>query len=115
MVELAQYEADRRVKNKKDPIWNEKRDAVKDSRIAMDSFNKFSVSIRGSSASVYGILREAGIETQFEDLIASITSPPTDQDTAFQHMRPLGRLGRTSGYTAWMYTYAMEAGGSKEN
>lgn len=38
---------------------------VQESRLAMDSWNRYSISVRGTSPHVYGILREAGIVIEF--------------------------------------------------
>jgi hypothetical protein len=69
---------------------------VKEARLAVDSCNMYSISVRGASPDVYGILREANIVKEFATLL-SITMPsPSNQDLTMQHMRPLERLGVTS-------------------
>jgi hypothetical protein len=90
---------------RKDPEYTEKQKVVKEKRLAMDAYNRYSITVRGASPDVYGILRKANVERAFSTLL-SITMPsPTVQDTTIQHMRPLERLGRESGHTAWMSKY----------
>ena len=110
---LEEYQKRKPKKKRKDPKLVEMQRAVKETRLAMDAYNRYSIAIRGASANVYGILRKANVETAFATLL-SITMPsPTAQDEAIQHMRPLERLGGESGHTAWMSKYI--AGESEEH
>jgi len=94
-------------KKPKDPKLVEKQRVVKEARLAMDTYNRYSIAVRGASADEYGILRKANVETAFATLL-SITMPsPAAQDRAIQRMRPLERLGRESGHTAWMSKYVV--------
>jgi hypothetical protein len=80
---------------------------LKERRLALDSYNRYSISVRGASPDVYGILREAGIVKEFATLL-SITMPsPNNQDRTIQHMRPLDRLGVSSNHTPWMSEYVV--------
>jgi hypothetical protein len=90
---------------RKGPGFIEKQKVVKEKRLAMDAYNRYSIAVRGASPDVYGILRKAKVERAFSTLL-SITMPsPTVQDTTIQHMQPLERLGRESGHTVWMSKY----------
>ena len=89
----------------KGPGFIEKQKVVKEKRLAMDAYNRYSIAVRGASPDVYGILRKANVERAFSTLL-SITMPsPTVQDTKIQRMQPFERLGRKSGHTAWMSKY----------
>ena len=103
---LEKYQAEHR--RKKDPKLVEKQNEAKEERPAMDSHNRYTIAIRGVSASVYGILDKANVKTQFATLLAIMMPSPTAQDEMIQHMRPLERLGRESGHTAWMSRYVVE-------
>jgi len=92
-------------KRKKDPELVEKENKVKEERAAKDTCNRYTIAIRGASASVYGILEKAKVETEFATLLAITMPSPTVQDKMIQRMRPLERLGRGYGHTAWMSTY----------
>ena len=83
-----------------DPDPNLVEENIKDARSTMDRYNRHSIAIRGSSPDVYGILRKANIETEFETLLSTTMPAPTPQDIAIQHMRPLERLGEESGHNA---------------
>jgi len=80
---------------------------VEAKRRMMDSCNRFSIFVRGSSSEVYGILEEAGISEQFATLLRITMPSPTDQDRAAQTMRPLERLGYQSAHTSWMSEYVV--------
>ncbi len=100
------YQAEHPAKKRKtDPKFVEKQNHVKEERAAMDAFNRYTIAIRGTSASVYGILDKAKVKTEFATLLAVTMPSPTAQDEMIQHMRPLERLGRESGHTAWMSKY----------
>ena len=82
-----------------------KQKEAKEARAAMDTYNRYTIAVRGVSPDVYGILRMAKIETEFETLLSTTKPPPTPQDIAIQHMRPLEQLGEGSGHNAWMSKY----------
>ena len=110
---LEKYQAEHPEKKRKtDPKSVEKQDEAKEESLAMDADNRYTIAIRGASASVYGILDKAKVETEFATLLAITIPSPTTQDEMIQHMRPLERLGRESGHTAWMSRYVV--GESKE-
>ena len=92
-------------KKRRDPELVKKQDKVKEERLAMDAYNRYTIAVRGASASVYGILSTAKVETEFAGLLATTMPSPTDQDETIQHMRPLERLGSKSGHSAWMTRY----------
>ncbi|KAF8325743.1 hypothetical protein F5887DRAFT_1289437 [Amanita rubescens] len=94
-------------KRKKDPELVEKENQVEEERAAKDAYNRYTIAIRGASASVYGILDKAKVETEFATLLAITMPSPTVQDEMIQRMRPLERLGRKCGHTAWMSTYVV--------
>jgi len=110
---LEQYQAEHPGKMRKDPKLVEKQNEVKKERLAMDAYNRYTIAVRGASASVYGILDRAKVETEFATLLAVTMPSFTAQDETIQHMRPLERLGRESGHTVWMSRYVM--GESKEH
>ena len=111
---LGKYQAEHpEKKRKKDPKLVEKQNEVKEERVAMDAHNRYTIAIRGASASVYGILDKAKVKTEFATLLAITMPSPTAQDEMTQHMRPLERLGRESDHTAWMSRYVV--GESKEH
>jgi len=107
---LQQYEtivhAQETVKQRRDPAKVILRKTVQDKWLAMNEYNRFTISIRGASSDVYGILKEAKLNEQFATLLSLTMPPPTAQDIAIQHMMPLERLGKTSGHTAWMKDYS---------
>lgn len=72
---------------------------------AIDSYNRFSLSVRGSCKTVYGILTTADIADEFQTLLNVTMPPPRDQDDEIQHMRPCERLGVASEHNAWMSKY----------
>ena len=94
----------RRKKTKKDTLEKLKK-AANDARFAMDSCNRYSVSVRGVSQAVYGILRKANIAKEFATLLSIIMPLPADERSTRHHMRPLERLSATSSHTDWMVEY----------
>ena len=86
------------------------KEAVQNSRRAMDHYNRYFVSARGSFA--YDILKEPQIGADFAMLL-KITAPlpeeEEDQDHILRHMRPFERLGDASHETAWMMEYDKDA------
>ncbi|KIM86830.1 hypothetical protein PILCRDRAFT_4708 [Piloderma croceum F 1598] len=104
---LEDYQKGQVKKERTDPKLVEKQKKVKEARLAMDAYNRYTIAVRGASADVYGILRMAKIETEFATLLTSTMPSPTAQDETIQHMRPLERLGSESGHTAWMSRYVV--------
>jgi hypothetical protein len=96
----------RRKKTKKDTLEIFKK-AANEARLAMDSCNRYSISIRGVSQDVYGILREADIAKEFATLLSIIMPSPVDKRSTRQHMRPLERLSAASSHTDWMSEYVV--------
>ena len=82
-------------------------DVVKEARLAMDSYNRYAISVRGASPDVYDILRAARVEKEFATLLQITMPAPSNQDRTMQHMRPLERLGAASNHTAWMSQYVL--------
>jgi hypothetical protein len=82
--------------------------AVRDAQLAVDSYNRYSLSVRGASPEVYGILKTANIADEFATLLKITTPSPGNQKAILQHMRPLQRLGNESNHTAWMSEYVAE-------
>lgn len=78
------------------------KDAVYATRLAMDCCNRFSISARGATADVYGILNKADIAGEFATFLKVTMPSPTYQDSAIQRMQPLEHLGDKSPHTAWM-------------
>ena len=80
---------------------------VYDARLHADSYNRYLISVRGASPDVYGILRSAKIEKEFEPL-HSVVMPSSDAaGRTTMHMRPFERLSRTSPHTDWMWNYGL--------
>jgi len=102
---LRDYQAGQSVKERTDPKLVKKQKEVKEARVTMDTYNRYTIAVRGVSADVYGILRKANIETEFATLLSTTMPSPTPQDDTIQHMRPLERLGGGSGHNAWMSNY----------
>jgi hypothetical protein len=96
----------RQSKQQKETLEKLKKEA-NDARFAMDSCNRYSLSARGISQDVYGILRDAGIEKEFATLLSIIMPSPVDERSTRQHMRPLERLSATSSHTDWMSEYVV--------
>jgi hypothetical protein len=92
-------------KQRRDPAKVTLMKTVQDKWLAMNEYNRFTISIRGASSDVYGILKEAKLKEQFATLLSLTMPRPTAQDIATQHMMPLERLGKTSAHTAWMKDY----------
>ena len=81
------------------------KEAVKEARVAMDNYNRYTIAARGATSNVYGILRKANVDAEFKTLLNTTMPSPTPQDDAIQHMRPLERLGSGSGHNTWMSYY----------
>lgn len=93
------------VQQRRDPAKANLRKTVQDKWLAMNEYNRFTISIRGASSNEYGILKDAKLNEQFATLLSLTMPPPTAQDIAIRHMMPLERLGKTSAHTAWMKDY----------
>ena len=76
-------------------------------RLAVDSCNCFSISIRGDSQHVYDILRPARIDKEFASLLRIIMPLPLGEHSTRQYMRPLGYLSAGSRHTDWMADYVV--------
>jgi predicted aldo/keto reductase-like oxidoreductase len=81
--------------------------AANDARVAMDSCNRYSLSVRGVSEGVYGVLRSADVVKEFATLLNIIMPLPVDERSTRKHMRPLERLSATSSHTDWMLEYVV--------
>jgi hypothetical protein len=75
--------------------------AVK-SPLAVDSYNRYSLSVHSASPDVYGILHTAGIAEEFSTLLRVVMPEPSNQEKLISHMAPLELLGAESDHTAWM-------------
>jgi hypothetical protein len=72
-------------------------------RLAMEDYNRYSISVRGATPETYGILKEADIVMEFATLL-DITMPPlTEEALELQHMQPLRQVDESSPSTAWMW------------
>jgi hypothetical protein len=80
----------------------EKKNAVEQARQEMDSYNRYTIFVRGASSDTYGILKRADVEEAFNTLLTVTMLPPATQGCMIQHMHPLERLGERSAHTAWM-------------
>ncbi|KAF8347980.1 hypothetical protein F5887DRAFT_673723 [Amanita rubescens] len=80
---------------------------VNDARLAVGSYNRYSISVRGISPDVYGILRTADIVQEFATLLSIIVTSIAEDDDTKKHMRPLERLSDQS-HIAWMSDYGVE-------
>lgn len=74
---------------KKSDLAKEANEVVKKARVAVDKYNRYSIAVRGSSSDVYGILREANVETEFASLLRTTES----------------------GHNAWMLNYVARKSG----
>ena len=77
---------------------------VNDAQLAVDSYNRYSISVRGASPDVFNILREANIVQEFATLL-NIVMPESDAERTKMHMRPLERLSEKSHHTDWTWEY----------
>jgi len=82
---------------------------MKSSRQAKDSYNRYSIAVRGASDDVYKILQTAKIVKEFDVLVRFSMPSANDQTAAMKHMRPLESLGAESNHTAWMLEYTVDA------
>jgi hypothetical protein len=78
---------------------------IADTQVAMETYNRFTICVRGASEEVYGVLKTANVAQAFATFLSTTMPPPTAQDTATQHMRPLDHLSDASAHTAWMSVY----------
>ena len=94
-------------KGRKDAQQAQLQEPLEITRVAMDAYNRYTISVRGASSKVYGVLKKANIETEFATLVSvTMPSPSLIQDPTIQHMRPLDRLDLKSAHNAWMFEYA---------
>ena len=76
---------------------------VYDARLYADSYNRYSISVRGASPEVYGILHSANIVKEFGTLL-NVVRPSSDvEKRTTMHMRPSERMSRGSPHTDWMW------------
>ncbi|KAF8343351.1 hypothetical protein F5887DRAFT_1212483 [Amanita rubescens] len=95
----------RREKNIQKDTLEDLEKKTNDARLAVNFCNQYSISVRGASPYVYGILGKAKIENEFGTLLRNIMPSPGDE-RARQHMRPFERLS-DGPHTAWMSNYAV--------
>ena len=101
-----EYERQRKTKHMKiDKEGVKKKEAAIKARMAMDSYNRYAIFVRGASPEIYGILGYAGIVNEFATLLEVTKPSPAPQLNAIQHMLPLEHLAIGSGHTAWMLKY----------
>lgn len=74
---------------------------LKTARNAMDSYNRYSISVRGASEK---------IADNFKTLRQVPSPSPIDQEAAVRHMRPLERLGAMSNWMSEITKGEMELG-----
>ena len=79
---------------------------VDDARLSVDSYNRYSISVRGISPDEYGILRTAKIAKEFANLLSIIMTSIGEDHSTKKHMRPLERLSDQS-HIAWMSGYGL--------
>ncbi|KAF8816611.1 hypothetical protein BYT27DRAFT_7220522 [Phlegmacium glaucopus] len=107
LMELAaaeEYEAHCRLKNTPKAILTQCKKKAKDAQLAVDSCNRYSISVRGISVDEYGILREAKIADQFATLLSIIMPLHGKDKSTRKNMRPLERLSDPP-HIAWMSDY----------
>ena len=91
-------------KNTKKDTLKEYEKKYKDARLAVDSWNRYSISVRGVSKDEYGILHEANVVEEFATLLSIVIPLSGEQST--RSMRPLERLSDKY-HTAWMSDYGV--------
>ncbi len=102
----AELQAYRRNKNiQKDTLAKLKK-KMNDARLAADSCNRYSISVRGVSPDVYRILEKANIAKEFATLLSIVMPLLGGEHSTRQHMRPLERLSKQP-HTAWMWEYGV--------
>jgi len=89
------------------------REEVKSARTKRDSYNRYSISVRGASPEVYGVLAKANIATEFATLLRVTMPSSDDQNSTIQQMRSLERLGDNCANMAWMLQYTAEDDGEE--
>ena len=97
-------------KDTREETWEETIKTLKEeadkTQLAIESCYRYSISVRGTSPDVYGILDKANIANEFKTLLDIIMPQPLDEeDSIRQHLRPLERLADDSPQTAWMWKY----------
>ena len=86
------------VKERTDLKLVKKQKEVKETRVTMDSYNRYTLAVCGVSTDIYGILHKPNIETEFATLLSTMMPSSTPQDNTIQHMWPLEWLGGGSGH-----------------
>ena len=86
---------------------------VNNARLAVDSCNRYSISVRGASPNEYGILREAKIAKEFATLLSIVMPSRTTEHSTRKHMRPLESLLNESHHNDWMLRYGVSNEGWK--
>ena len=92
---------------KNNSILDNLKKETNDARTAIASCNRYSISVRGASQDVYGILDAANIADEFATLLSIIMPLPANEHSTRQHMRPLERLSNESSHTDWMSEYVV--------
>jgi len=78
---------------------------VEKKRLAMDSFNRYFVGVRGATAHTYGILTTAQVKDSFATLLNVVMEAPDSQADTIQSMTPFDRLGISSASMVWTSEY----------
>jgi hypothetical protein len=112
--ELETYRNEKKVGQKKGKKEIEKEAKIEMARLAMDSYNRYAIFVRGTSSDTYGILKAVDIENEFATFLSVTLPSPPSQITAIQQMLPLERLGSSSDHTPWMSTYIVGDVGNDE-
>ncbi|KIM44537.1 hypothetical protein M413DRAFT_25012 [Hebeloma cylindrosporum] len=111
-LQLLQEYKDQKLKPRKREVGKDQEEVrllkdVEIKRLAMDAYNRYTISVRGASPEVYGVLKKANIAEAFATLLSVTLPSPTAHDTTIQQMKPLERLGATSAHTDWMSVYVV--------
>ena len=59
-----------------------KQEEVKEAGVTMDTYNRYTIAVRGVSGDIYGILCKANIETEFLSLLSTTMPSPSPQGDA---------------------------------
>ena len=78
---------------------------VNNAQLAVDSYNRYSISVCGASLDMYNILSKANIVQEFAALL-NIVMPESEAECTKMHMWPLERLSEKSHHTDWMWEYS---------
>ena len=105
---LKKHQKQTKVEGKQDKETLKKLEAaVTEAKLVIESCNRYSIFVRGTSPEVYGILNEARIAKEFKTLLSVTMPSPTDRTDAMQCMRPFERFGK-SAHMAWMTQFPEE-------